>query len=109
MIGRTKLNDVELPDEGKPANSHVALNTIVDEAGEQRQIVRFNVPFGSVGGREFGTYFIGYAGRPNVIEQILSNMFIGNPPGNSDRILEFSTAVTGNLFFVPTADLSRRS
>ena len=30
-IGRTKLSDIELPDELKPANSHVALNTIVDE------------------------------------------------------------------------------
>ena len=35
---------------------------------------------------------------------MLRNMFIGNPPGNHDRILDFSTAVTGNLFFVPTAD-----
>jgi putative iron-dependent peroxidase len=31
-------------------------------------------------------------------------MFIGDPPGNYDRILDFSTAATGNLFFVPTAD-----
>ena len=35
---------------------------------------------------------------------MLTNMFIGKPPGNYDRILDFSTAVTGNLFFVPTAD-----
>jgi putative iron-dependent peroxidase len=66
--------------------------------------MRFNMPFGSVGSREFGTYFIGYASAPDVIEQMLQNMFIGKPPGNSDRILDFSTALTGNLFFVPTAD-----
>ena len=35
---------------------------------------------------------------------MLENMFIGDPPGNYDRILDFSTAVTGSLFFVPTAD-----
>ena len=35
---------------------------------------------------------------------MLRNMFIGNPPGNYDRILDFSTAVTGSLFFVPSAD-----
>jgi porphyrinogen peroxidase len=58
-IGRTKLSDLELPDELKPADSHVALNTIVDENGNQQQIVRFNMPFGSVGAGEFGTYFIG--------------------------------------------------
>ncbi len=103
-IGRTKLNDIELPDELKPANSHVALNTIVDANGDERQIVRFNMPFGRVGAGEFGTYFIGYARNPEVIEQMLENMFIGKPPGNYDRILDFSTAVTGNLFFVPTVD-----
>jgi putative iron-dependent peroxidase len=104
VIGRTKLSDIELPDELKPANSHVALNTIVDENGDQRQILRFNMPFGNVGAREFGTYFIGYARSPDVIEQMLRNMFIGNPPGNYDRILDFSRALTGNLFFVPTVD-----
>ena len=103
-IGRTKLNDVEFPDERKPANSHLALNTIVDENGEQQQIMRFNMPFGRVGAGEFGTYFIGYARTPEVIEQMLENMFIGKPAGNHDRILDFSTAVTGNLFFVPTVD-----
>jgi putative iron-dependent peroxidase len=103
-VGRTKLNDIELPDDVKPANSHVALTTIVDENGEQQQIVRYNMPFGRVGAREFGTYFIGYARSPDVIEEMLTNMFVGKPPGNHDRILDFSTAVTGNLFFVPTAD-----
>jgi putative iron-dependent peroxidase len=103
-FGRTKLNDVEFPDDLKPANSHVALNTIVDENGEQQQIMRFNMPFGRVGAGEFGTYFIGYVHRPDVIEQMLENMFIGKPPGNYDRILDFSTALTGNLFFVPTTD-----
>ena len=105
-IGRTKLSDLELPDEVKPANSHLALNTIVDEDGEQLQIVRYNMPFGNIGAREFGTYFIGYARSPDVIEEMLTNMFIGKPPGNHDRILDFSTAVTGTLFFVPSATSS---
>jgi putative iron-dependent peroxidase len=103
VIGRTKLDDIELPDAAKPSNSHVALNTIVDADGTQQQIVRDNMPFGTIGAGEFGTYFIGYAATPDVIEQMLQNMFIGNPPGNHDRILDFSTAVTGCLFFVPTA------
>jgi putative iron-dependent peroxidase len=103
-VGRSKLSDIELPDDVKPSNSHVALTTITDDEGEQRQIVRYNMPFGRVGAREFGTYFIGYARSPDVIEEMLTNMFIGKPPGNYDQILDFSTAVTGNLFFVPTAD-----
>jgi putative iron-dependent peroxidase len=103
-IGRTKLSDLEFADEDKPPNSHVTLNTIVDEDGTQRQIMRFNMPFGEVGKREFGTYFIGYARTPDVIEQMLTNMFVGKPPGTEDRILDFSTALTGNLLFVPSAD-----
>jgi putative iron-dependent peroxidase len=103
-MGREKLSDIELPDAVKPSNSHVALNTIEDADGTQHQIVRDNMPFGSIGADEFGTYFIGYVGDVAVIETMLENMFIGDPPGNHDRILDFSTAVTGGLFFVPTAD-----
>ncbi len=104
VIGRTKLSNIELPDDVKPANSHVALTTITGPDGAQRQILRDNMPFGSAGRGEFGTYFIGYAAMPTVIEQMLENMFIGNPPGNYDRVLDFSTAITGGLFFVPSAD-----
>jgi putative iron-dependent peroxidase len=103
-IGRTKLDDIELADDVKPSNSHVALNTIIGPGGEERQIVRDNMPFGSVGAGEFGTYFIGYAAHPEITEQMLTNMFVGNPPGNYDRILDFSTPITGTLFFIPTAD-----
>ena len=53
--------------------------------------------------KEFGTYFIGYARSPRTIEQMLENMFVGRPPGNYDRLLDFSVAKTGNLFFVPSA------
>ena len=104
VIGRTKLSNIELPDEVKPANSHVALNVITDAAGGERKILRHNMPFGEFGRGEFGTYYIAYAATPGVTEQMLANMFIGNPPGNTDRILDFSTAVTGSLFFVPSAD-----
>jgi porphyrinogen peroxidase len=61
------------------------------------------MPFGRPAHGEFGTYFIGYSRSPRTIEQMLENMFIGRPPGNYDRLLDFSRAVTGNLFFVPTA------
>jgi putative iron-dependent peroxidase len=104
VIGRTKLADIELPDNVKPADSHVALNTITGPDGDERQIVRANMPFGQVGQGEYGTYYIAYAADPAVTEEMLQNMFIGRPPGNTDRILDFSTAVTGCLFFAPSAD-----
>ena len=103
-VGRTKLSNVELADDVKPSNSHVALNVVADEHGVERKIVRENMAFGAIGTSEYGTYFIGYARDPAVIEQMLTNMFIGNPPGNHDRILDFSTATTGCLFFVPSVD-----
>jgi putative iron-dependent peroxidase len=104
VIGRTKLDDIEMDDDVKPANSHIALNVITDEDGSERKIVRHNMPFGEVGTAEFGTYFIGYAATPDVTETMLRNMFLGDPPGNTDRILDFSTAITGGLFFSPTID-----
>ena len=102
IIGRTKLSDVELDDATKPSWAHSAL-TVIEEAGREIKIVRDNMPFGRIGQGEFGTYFIGYSRSPRTIEQMLENMFVGRPPGNYDRILDFSRAVTGNLFFVPTA------
>ncbi len=104
IIGRTKLADIELDDAVKPTCAHNALTTII-ENGEQLEIVRDNMPFGDFGKGEFGTYFIGYARSPHRIEQMLENMFIGRPPGNYDRLLDFSRAVTGTLFFVPSATL----
>jgi porphyrinogen peroxidase len=103
-IGRSKVSDIEMADEVKPPTAHIALTVIEDENGEEQQILRYNMPFGRVGIREFGTYFIGYARSPAVTERMLANMFVGSPPGTTDRILDFSTAVTGTLFFVPTSD-----
>ncbi|MER7536880.1 Dyp-type peroxidase [Streptomyces sp. NPDC097704] len=105
VIGRGKGSNIELSDDVKPADSHVALNTVTDENGVQQQIFRANMPFGQVGTGEFGTYFIGYARTPAVTERMLRNMFLGDPPGTTDRILDFSRAVTGGLFFVPSAGL----
>ncbi|MEA2805017.1 MAG: porphyrinogen peroxidase [Rhodospirillaceae bacterium] len=102
IIGRTKLSGIELDDAVKPTFAHNTLTTI-EENGEELKIVRAGTPFGEVGKGEFGTYFIGYARSPRRIQQMLENMFVGKPPGNYDRLLDFSRAVTGTLFFVPSA------
>jgi putative iron-dependent peroxidase len=101
IIGRAKLSDVELDDAIKPTSAHNALTTIV-ESGKEIKILRHNMVFGRPGQGEFGTYFIGYARSPRTIEQMLQNMFVGRPPGNYDRLLDFSRAATGGLFFVPS-------
>lgn len=102
IIGRKKLSDVELDDAVKPSSAHNALTTIV-ENGKEVRILRDNMPFGRPGYGEFGTYFIGFSRSPRTIEQMLENMFVGRPPGNYDRLLDFSRPVTGNLFFAPSA------
>ena len=101
IIGRRKLSDVELSDAEKPAYAHNVL-TNIEENGRQLQILRDNMPFGRPGHGEFGTYFIGYCRTPSITEKMLENMFIGNPPGTYDKLLDFSHPVTGALFFVPT-------
>ncbi len=104
VIGRAKLDDIELPDrDGR--KSHRSLTTIVTPDGVEHDILRDNMPFGRPGQGEFGTYFIGYSRDISVIEQMIRNMFVGDPSGEYDRILDFSTAVTGTSFFVPSHDL----
>ncbi|MGN7757933.1 Dyp-type peroxidase [Chryseobacterium sp. 22532] len=101
VIGRSKDLDIEMDDDVKPKNSHIALANI----GDDFKVVRDNMPFGNVATHEMGTYFICYASTFSTVEKMLTNMFIGNPPGNYDRILDFSTAQTGTLFFVPSLDM----
>lgn len=103
VIGRAKLSDIEQKDSEKASYAHNVLTNIVDENGVQQQILRGNMPFGDIKSGVFGTYFIGYCKTPATTEKMLENMFIGVPPGNYDRLLDVSRAVTGTLFFVPSA------
>ena len=97
------MEDVEIDELARPADSHVSVNTIVEEDGTSgRSAAQHAVRVGWEG--EFGTYFIGYSATPEVIERMLRRMFIGEPEGNTDRILEVSTAVSGGLYFVPSQD-----
>jgi len=101
VFGRSKANDIEMPDDVKPSNSHSALANV----GDDKKIVRDNMPFGSMASNEMGTYFIAYASTFSTVKAMLTKMFKGDPEGNYDRILDFSTARTGTLFFVPTFEM----
>jgi putative iron-dependent peroxidase len=102
VIGRTKLTDIELDDSVKPASAHNAVSKVVED-GTELKILRDNMAFGRAGMGEFGTYFIGYSRTPRVPEKMLQQMFVGKPEGTYDRLLDYSRAVTGNLFFAPSA------
>ncbi|QEC76779.1 Dyp-type peroxidase [Mucilaginibacter ginsenosidivorax] len=101
VIGRSKANDIEMDDDVKPSNSHIALANV----GDELKIVRDNMPFGNMSANEMGTYFIAYASTFSTVQKMLNNMFIGLPVGNYDRILDFSTPKTGSLYFVPTFNM----
>ena len=101
IVGRTKPDNVELED-SPGRESHKQLTTIVDADGVEHDILRDNMPFGSPGRGELGTYFIGYTRNLWVIEKMLENMFKGATAGRYDRILDFSTPMTGTTFFAPS-------
>ncbi|CEJ92594.1 hypothetical protein VHEMI08237 [[Torrubiella] hemipterigena] len=104
VIGRAKFDNIELSD--APASqqkAHKTLATVVNKYGEECEILRDNMPFGNPGQRVFGTYFIGYCKDLWVIEKMLERMFIGDPPGKYDKILDYSKAVTGAIFYAPPA------
>lgn len=106
IVGRTKLDNVELDD--APADkqqAHKSLATVVDEDGNEHDILRDNMPFGSPVEGVYGTYFIGYSRRLWVTEKMLERMFVGVPEGMHDRILNFSRAVSGCTFFAPRAEV----
>lgn len=105
VIGRYKLSDIEMPDDVKPDNSHSALASLDDAQGNELKIVRDNMPFGNPAKNEVGTYFIAYANTFSTTLTMLERMFVGVPAGNYDRILDFSTAQTGSLFFVPAMNI----
>ncbi|WP_211360155.1 Dyp-type peroxidase [Actinocorallia herbida] len=102
-IGRTKLDDIELDD--KPADAHLSLNVITDEDGEELEVVRYGMPFGGAANGAGGLYYLAYARDPRILERMLRNMFLGDGAAEHDRILDFSTAITGGLFFIPPAGL----
>ncbi len=102
VIGRHKFNDVELSDEQKEAGSHNVVTNIQDENGEDLKIVRANMPFSNPSKNEYGTYFIGYARYFSTTQRMLENMFLGSKEGAADKLLKYSTPITGTLFFIPS-------
>jgi putative iron-dependent peroxidase len=101
VIGRTKLTNLELDAPG----SHQDVNTVLGPDGGEQEILRAAMPFGRPGHGEFGTYFVAYARTPAVPETMLRRMFLGGADAGPDPLLDYSRAVTGTLFFVPSAGL----
>ena len=106
VIGRTLAESIQLSDAVMPPTSHVSRNTITDDAGEEMHIYRRNTPYAQMG--ELGTMFIGCSADPGRIDTMLARMFGTSGDGLTDRLIEFSTPVTGSYYFAPAmAELTR--
>ena len=104
VIGRTKLESIELDDDVKPENAHIARAVIEDNEGEELEILRHSLPYGD-GQGEQGLFFIAYTKDLSRIDQMLVRMFGTSGDGIHDRLLHFVTAVDGAYFFAPNEDL----
>lgn len=104
-IGRTKLDDIEIPDDKKQPYAHNVKSKVETDAGEQ-QMFRQNRAWGTAA--EHGTMFVGFAGDLSVIETSLRQMIIDGDDGHHDRLLDFVDAKTGLTLFVPPSSMIER-
>lgn len=102
VVGRTKIDNVELDDADKPAWAHNAKSK-VEEDGEEIAMFRQNRPFGNA--MEHGTMFVGFARSPEVVAASLRQMIAADENGDYDRLLDFIVAKTGTNDFVPPRPL----
>lgn len=104
VIGRSKLESIEMDDEHKPKNAHIARVVIEDEQGEEMEILRHSLPYGD-GQGEKGLFFLAYTKDLSIIDHMLEHMFGTEGDGIHDRLLHFTTAVDGAYYFAPSQDL----
>jgi putative iron-dependent peroxidase len=104
VIGRTKPDSVELAEDVMPVDAHVP-RTTVEENGEELDIFRRNVPYGSV--RDHGTVFVGFSADQHRLDRMLRRM-AGAEDGVRDALTTYSTPLTGSYYFIPSLQALRR-
>ena len=104
VMGRSKLESIEMDDDIKPENAHIARVVIEDNEGEEMEILRHSLPYGD-GKGEQGLFFIAYTKNLAIIDDMLEHMFGTTGDGIHDRLLHFVTAVDGAYFFAPSEEL----
>lgn len=104
VIGRTKLESIELDDDVKPENAHASRAIVEDEEGEELAILRHSLPYGD-GQGDKGLYFLAYTNNLSIIDQMLLQMFGTSGDNIHDRLLHFTRAVDGAYYFAPSEEL----
>ncbi len=101
VFGRHKESDIEMDDDAKPMGAHTE-RVVIDEEGEELEIVRQSLPYGYASG-EKGLYFIAYSAELTRFEKMLARMF-GEEDEHFDRMLSYTHAVTGSYLYAPSLD-----
>ncbi|MCL6247865.1 Dyp-type peroxidase [Acinetobacter sp. ANC 4945] len=104
VIGRTKLESIELDEDEQPENSHVSRTVVEDDEGEELAILRHSLPYGDGRGDQ-GLFFIAYTNDLSIIDSMLIRMFGTSGDGIHDRLLHFVTPMDGAYYFAPSEDL----
>ena len=100
VFGRTKLDSIEFVGARLPKNAHIARVQIDDDAGEEVQIYRRSVPYGTT--REHGLNVIAFGADRARFDRMLARMFGPNDDGLHDRLADFSRPVSGAYYFAPS-------
>jgi porphyrinogen peroxidase len=104
VMGRTKLESIELDDDVKPQNSHVARVVVEDGQGEEEAILRHSLPYGDGQGDQ-GLFFVAYTNKLSILDDMLFRMFGTSGDGIHDRLLHFVTPQDGAYYFAPSEEL----
>jgi putative iron-dependent peroxidase len=102
VFARTKPDSIEFDDDAKPVTAHIARVEIEDEEGEELEIFRRSVPWGTV--LEQGLYFLGFSADQSRFDRMLARMY-GLEDGVRDHLLDFSTPSSGAYYFAPRLEV----
>jgi putative iron-dependent peroxidase len=103
-MGRTKAESIELDDDVKPADSHVAKSAI-EEDGEELDIFRRNTPYGDL--RDHGTYFVGFSRDKRRLDLMLRSM-LGIDDHIRCALTRYTYPLTGAYYAVPSVEALAR-
>lgn len=98
--GRTKADNVEYPGDKKSLHAHTKRTSLKHADGSSMEILRHSMPYGD--SQRKGLVFISTCRTPEHFERMLKSMVEGDDEGHADRLLEFTRAVTGAAFFLPS-------
>ena len=102
VIGRTKPDSIELPDEARPDTAHIS-RVVIEENDEELEILRHSMPYGSVSG-DSGLFFLAYSCDLTIFDKMLARMFGTAGDGLHDHLLHYSQPVSGAYFFAPSLE-----